>query len=82
MGTSISCPGFSVTPSADLLYVNTGSLQESVQYTIYNIAGQELIRGAATAGNRFAVNIHSLSRGIYFIRLQSPGANRSIEFLR
>ena len=74
---------YTVTQSGDLLYVNTGSAAQpqAMEYAVYNMAGQRYFGGTATAGNTFTVNLHGLTRGIYFIRLQSATESHAIEFL-
>jgi trimeric autotransporter adhesin len=74
---------YTVTQSGDLLYVNAGpgSQTQPLEYAVYNMAGQRFVSGAATGGNTFTVDLHGLTRGIYFIHLQGHGESHAIEFL-
>ncbi len=63
---SLQASNLKVYRSGDNLIV-TGA-KETSRYAVYSIAGQQLLGGMINSGS---ININSLNRGIYFIRINS-----------
>jgi len=67
----MNAPGFAriyPNPAREKIYIETASTNP-VEYSIFNMNGQEVIRGSAVTGD--VIDISILLEGVYFIHIQS-----------
>lgn len=63
-------------PSSNVLNVNMSNIVTQVDYTIVNMVGQQVQKGALNPGNN-ALSIQNLSNGMYFITILDTNNNNS-----
>ncbi len=73
--TEFSGIGISPNPAMDFLQVS--GLKAREKYTIYNVLGAEIRSGEVF--NNEEIDIRSLSKGLYFLKLESGGAYQLIK---
>ena len=64
-------------PAIDKVYLQS-SVSENIEYCIFNINGQEVIKGSSLTGE--SIDVSSLIEGVYFMHLQA-GSESSVQRL-
>ena len=67
---------FKFNPSNGIVTISGGNLsKEKHQLTIYNELGQQVYNKNMALFNEYTINLSHLSKGVYFITLQSEESN-------
>ncbi|RYJ41684.1 T9SS type A sorting domain-containing protein [Flavobacterium beibuense] len=75
--------GLSIYPNPvnDALYISS-KLTGNVSYTIYNNLGQVVANGNTSLNNNTGINTSAFSQGIYIIKINSEGKDKSFKFIK
>ncbi len=82
-------PQISTTPNALVAFPNPASTQITIQsssakqqsFTVYSVNGIEILNGTTT-GTSTTLDIHSLSEGMYFIRIGEGATMKTLKFIK
>lgn len=69
-------------PVKNILTLELASLQTNVSFTIYNLSGSLLYKRKTIQNLKTAINISTLSSGVYFIKLENEHQNVIRKFVK
>lgn len=71
----------SVYPNPVKSVLNLGNLKTTTNYTVVSVLGEEIQTGRVSKGNN-KIDLSSMRRGVYFIRLQQGESTKVLKFIK